>query len=125
MILHEDATFDPMVTHARFAVLEAMDPTMKVHCYSTVDALAVTLDAVLDEMKRHTSRGWEMPHGLTRVALVFTDPRAMRVVASRMAPGCEFAAWPQPDAWLSLYQRIDDLRARAKAVDPQFVPRYL
>lgn len=125
MILHEEATFDPVVAHARLAVLEAMGVTMKVHCYSTVDALEATLNEVVAEMQGHRARGFDMPEGLTRVAVVFTDPRAINVVAQRMAPGFDFAAWPQPDAWLALYKKVDDLRARAKAVDPQFAPRYL
>ncbi len=125
MILHQDAPFDPTVSHARLAVIEAMGVAMKIHCYSTVDALDATLNEVVDEMARHRANGWDMPQGLTRVTLIFSDQRAVDVVTKYMAPGFDFAAWPQPDAWLALYQRIDDLRARARQYDPQCAPRYL
>lgn len=125
MILHEEAQFDPVVSHARLAVIEAMEPAMKVHCYSTVDALDATLKEIVDEMARHIANGWDMPHGLTRIALIFSDARAVDVVQTYMAPGFDFAAWPQPDAWLALYQKIDDVRARARQYDPAFAPRYL
>jgi len=125
MILHEEATFDPPVNHARLAVIEAMEPAMKVHCYSTVEALGATLAEIVSEMRRHRANGWDMPEGLTRIALIFSDPRAVDVVRKHMAPGFDFAAWPQPDAWLALYGRIDELRDRARMYDPQFAPRYL
>jgi hypothetical protein len=93
----------------------------KLHCFETVDSLEAFLDQGLREM---TEAGLN-PGGLTRVVLIFTNPRAVDAVAKRMAPGYGFAAWPQPDAWLSLYERIDDLRERARSYNPQFVPRYL
>lgn len=125
MILHQDAPFDPIVSHARLAVIEAMGVAMKIHCYSTVEALEVTLQEIVDEMARHRANGWDMPQGLTRVALIFSDPRAVDVVTKHMAPGFDFAAWAQPDAWLALYQRIDELRSRAQQYEPAFAPRYL
>jgi len=125
MILYEDTPLDDFVAHRRMAVLEAMEPAMLIHCYSNVDALEAFLDAGLADMEKHRERGWEAPEGLTRVALVFTSPRAVQAVARRMAPGFDFAAWPQPDAWLALYQQIDALRERARQYNPLFAPRYI
>lgn len=128
MIVYEEATFDPTVTNARLAVLEAMELGMKCHCYSSVDALEETLKEVYDELsmiRRTNIMDGPIPDGLTRIALIFTDPRAISVVAKYMAPGFEFSAWPQPDAWLALYQQIDGLRVRARRYDPQFVPRHI
>lgn len=126
MVLYQDdPRQDPTVSHARLAVLEALEPAHKLHCYSDVDALAVTLDATLAQLRQLRKRGKDVPAGLTRVCLVFTDPRAVQVISMRMEPGYGFPAWPAPDAWLQLYARIDDLRARARQFNPQFTPRYL
>ena len=121
MIVYQDMQHDPVVEHARLASLEALATAHKLHCFSDVEALEAFLDAGLADM---TAAGLN-PGGLTRIVLVFTDSRTVAAVATRMAPGQDFAAWPQPDAWLALYARIDELRARARAYDPQFVPRYL
>jgi hypothetical protein len=121
MIVYQDLRHDPVVEHARLASLEALAEAHKLHCYSNVEALEAFLDQGLTEM---TDAGVN-PGGLTRIVLVYTDPRAVAAVATRMAPGHDFAAWPQPDAWLALYARIDDLRERARSHNPQFVPRHI
>lgn len=119
MIFYEDTKLDDFLTHRRLAVLEAMEPAMMVHCYSTVDALESVMEKGQQEL---LAAG--LP-GHVRVALVFRDSRAIEVVKKRMAPGFDFPAWSDPDAWLQLYNVIDGLRARAKQYDPQFAPRYI
>lgn len=124
MIVFEEASFDPHTTQRRMAVLECMAKAMKVHCYSNSDALDYTLRSVVQEMRHHTRNGWPMPDGLTRIILVFTDAKAVEVVKKYMTAGTDFAACPQPDAWHQLYDRIDELRHRARKYDPDFKPRY-
>jgi hypothetical protein len=108
MILYEDANLDSVVTKARFEILAALAPVHKLHCYSTVDALEAFLEEGLKDL-----REVGVP-GLIRVALIFTNPKAVDAVAKRMAPGHELAAWPQPDAWLQMYQHIDQLQEMAR-----------
>ncbi len=108
MILYEDAQLDAVVSKARMDILEALAPVHKLHCYSTVDALEAFLETGLHDLKVIG-----LP-GFVRVVLIYTNPKALAAVEKRMAPGHHLAAWPQPDAWLQIYEHIDQLQEMAR-----------
>jgi hypothetical protein len=119
MILIQDQSLDPFVAHCKLAVLECLsEMEHAIHVYSSRQALAWYLEEILREMRQ---AGFSI--GLTRIVLVCSDLRHVAEVERRMEPGHEPAAWQAPDAWLVLYDRIDELRDRARRFNPQFIPR--
>jgi hypothetical protein len=119
----DDRREDPTVQHARLAALECLAVEHTLFCYSSASVLEQRLAMGLEELAAARAAGVDVPAKLTRIVLVFTDPRAVAVVDRFMEPGFEAIAWPQPDAWLALYGRIEELRARARRFDPTFAPR--
>jgi hypothetical protein len=122
MILIEQSNLnneEPRVARMRAAVMECL-PNLghSIHTFSSADALAEYLEAGLDQME---VAGFG--RGLRRVVLIHKTLAPVEAVAKRMAPGHEFVAWPEPDCWIDLYQNIADLRTRARAANPDFVPQ--
>lgn len=124
MIAHEEMPPDPVLDACRLAVLEACECAHPILCFSTIDVLEHALDVMLKEMADLKRLDADIPTGLTDMILVFKDPRAVNIVATRMEPGFEFWALHLPDAWPILYQRIGELRAKARRYDPSFVSKY-
>jgi hypothetical protein len=110
---------EPRVARMRAAVMECL-PHLghSIHTFSSADALAEYLEDGLDQME---AAGFG--RGLRRVVLIHKTMAPVEVVAKRMAPGHEFVAWPEPDVWIDLYQKIADLRTRARKANPNFIPQ--
>ena len=100
---------DPAIQPAKAEVMRWL-PRLghKIHEFSSVDALETYLEHGLDELE---AAGY--PRGLRRMIIIYRSFRAVQAVATRMLPGCELIAWPDPDAWLNLHKDIDKLKARA------------
>ena len=102
ILIQDERPLDPEMAERRARVLDvARRGSHAVHVFTSIDTLEAFLEDGLDQLE---AAG--LGRGLRRVALFHSSPRAVHAVATRMAPGCTFEAWPQPDCWRELFEQL-------------------